>query len=90
MKADLKHIPHANYFQDGVEMFRALPSLSVITCPVLALRSRVADYQDDASVEARLREMQRAEIQSVDCHHWPLTERPVEVRTAIERWIDAC
>jgi esterase len=86
-RADLKHIPHANYLQDMVEMFRALPSLSAIACPVLALRSTVAGYQDDAIVEARLREMSRVAIQAVDCHHWPLTERPVEVRTAIEQWI---
>ncbi len=86
-KADLKHIPHANYLQDMVEMFRALPSLSLIACPVLALRSTVAGYQDDAMVEARLREMPHVEIQSVDCHHWPLTERPTEVRIAIEQWI---
>jgi pimeloyl-ACP methyl ester carboxylesterase len=87
-RADLKHIPHANYLQDMVEMFRALPSLSSIACPVLALRSTVAGYQNDAIVEARLREMQRVEIQAVDCHHWPLTERPTEVRETIETWIE--
>lgn len=88
-RADLKHIAHANYLQDMVEMFRALPSLSVIACPVLAMRSTVAGYQDDAVVLWRLREMPRVEVQAIDCHHWPLTERPVDVRTAIERWIDA-
>ncbi|MGL4233650.1 MAG: alpha/beta fold hydrolase [Casimicrobium sp.] len=87
-KADLKHIPHANYLQDAVEMFRALPSLSAILCPVLALRSAVAGYQDDALVEARLREMPNVEIQPVNCHHWPLTERPTEVRETIETWIE--
>jgi pimeloyl-ACP methyl ester carboxylesterase len=87
MKADLKHIPHANYLQDMVEMFRALPSLACIACPVLALRSTVAGYQDDAMVEARLRELPHVDIQLVDCHHWPLTERPTDVRVAIERWI---
>ncbi len=87
-KADLKHIPHANYLQDMVEMFRALPPLDVISCPVLALRSTVAGNQDDAIVAARLREMPRVTIQPIDCHHWPLTEQPVEVRTAIERWIE--
>lgn len=86
-RADLKHIPHANYLQDMVEMFRALPPLAVISCRVLALRSTVAGYQDDAVVTARLREMPHAAIEPINCHHWPLTERPVEVRTAIERWI---
>ncbi len=87
-KADLKHIPHANYLQDMVEMFRALPTLAAINCPALALRSNVAGYQDDAMVERRLREMPRVAIEAINCHHWPLTERPVEVRTMIERWID--
>jgi esterase len=88
-KADLKHIPHANYLQDMVEMFRPLPSLAAIACPVLALRSTVAGYQDDAIVEKRLHEMPRVTIASIDCHHWPLTERPIEVRTAIEQWIES-
>ncbi len=88
-RADLKHIPHANYLQDMVEMFRALPSLASIECPTLALRSTVAGYQDDAVVERRLREIAQVDIEPIDCHHWPLTERPAEVRTAIERWIGA-
>jgi hypothetical protein len=25
-------------------------------------------------------------VQTIDCQHWPLTERPDEVRQAIERW----
>ena len=28
----------------------------------------------------------RTTVAEVDCNHWPLTERPVEVREAIERW----
>jgi pimeloyl-ACP methyl ester carboxylesterase len=87
-RADLKHIPHANYLQDGVEMFRPLPSLSLIACPVLAIRSSAAEHQDDAAAEARLRQMPRVEIQPIDCHHWPLTERPTEVRETIENWIE--
>ncbi len=86
-RADLKHIPHANYLQDLVEMFRPLPSLAVITCPVLALRSTVAGYQDDLLVLEKLREMATVQIESVDCHHWPITERPLEVRQMIENWV---
>jgi hypothetical protein len=31
----------------------------------------------------------RTTVAEVDCNHWPLTERPVEVREAIERWCGA-
>jgi esterase len=86
-KVDLKHIPHANYLQDMVEMFRPLPNLSVINCPVLALRSTVAGYQDDLIVTQRLNQMPNLKIQAIECHHWPITERPLEVRQAIETWV---
>jgi esterase len=86
-RIDLKHIPHANYLQDLVEMFRLLPDLSVIQCPVLALRSTVAGYQDDLMVKQRLNQMSNLEVQAIACHHWPITERPLEVRQAIEAWV---
>jgi esterase len=86
-KVDLKHIPHANYLQDMVEMFRPLPNLSEINCPVLALRSTVAGYQNDLIVTQRLNQMPNLKIQAIECHHWPITERPLEVRQAIETWV---
>lgn len=85
-REDLRHIPHANYLQDMVEMFRPLPHFGVITAPVLALRSTIAGYQDEAIVARRLAEFRRLEVQAIDCHHWPVTERPREVREAVEQW----
>ncbi len=85
-REDLRHIPHANYLQDMVEMFRPLPHFGMITAPVLALRSTIAGYQDETIVARRLAEFRRLEVQGVDCHHWPVTERPREVREAIEQW----
>jgi hypothetical protein len=26
------------------------------------------------------------EVRTIDCHHWPLTERPDEIRGMIEAW----
>jgi esterase len=86
-REDLKFIPHANYLQDMVEMFRPLPSFRTIACPVLVMRSTVAGYQDETIVAARIAEFSNANVQPIDCHHWPLTERPVEVRHMIEAWI---
>jgi hypothetical protein len=28
-------------------------------------------------------------IETIHCHHWPLTERPAEVRAAIEAWVES-
>jgi pimeloyl-ACP methyl ester carboxylesterase len=56
--------------------------------PVLALLSTGATFADAAEMRAALAG-ERVTLQSIDCHHWPLTERPVEVRQAIERWCDA-
>ena len=29
----------------------------------------------------------RVRIETIDCHHWPFTERPAEVRRAVEDWV---
>lgn len=84
MREDLRHIPHANYLQDLVEMFRPLPSLSVVEAPVLVLRSTIAGFQTEAVVARRLAEFPRVRVEPIDCHHWPVTERPQEVRRLIE------
>ncbi len=86
-REDLRHIPHANYLQDLVEMFRPLPCLSAVSAPVLVLRSTIAGFQMEHEVARRLAEFREVRVEPVDCHHWPVTERPVEVRQLIEDWI---
>lgn len=87
-REDLRHIPHANYLQDLVEMFRPLPCLSTVSAPVLVLRSTIAGFQIEGEVARRLAEFPQVRVEPVDCHHWPVTERPLEVRRWIEEWID--
>lgn len=86
-REDLRHIPHANYLQDLVEMFRQLPPLDGVRAPVLVLRSTIAGFQTEAEVVRRLTEFRQVRIEPIDCHHWPVTERPAEVRQLIEDWI---
>ena len=57
--------------------------------PVLALLSSGATYADAQAMREHLRRVPRLTLQTVDCHHWPLTERPDAVREAIERWCAA-
>ncbi|HQR69563.1 MAG TPA: alpha/beta hydrolase [Burkholderiaceae bacterium] len=86
--ADLRHVPLAVYLQDLVELFRAAPSPATIACPVLALLSRGGTFADFADTASIARGFPQGREVVVDCQHWPLTERPAEVRGAIETWCD--
>jgi pimeloyl-ACP methyl ester carboxylesterase len=85
-RADLQHVPHAVYLQDLAEMFRPAPLPRELAVPVLALLSTGATFADPAEMRALLAGP-RVTLGAIDCHHWPLTERPLEVRQAIEEWI---
>ena len=87
-RADLRHVPLAVYLQDVVELFRAAPAPSSIACPVLALLSRGGTFADPAETAQITRGFRRVRQVEIDCHHWPLTERPDDVRIAIEMWCD--
>jgi pimeloyl-ACP methyl ester carboxylesterase len=84
-RADLRHIRAAHYFKDLVEMFRALP-LDAARVPVLALLSRGLTFSDLAVTRNLLSRLAHAELVEIDAYHWPLTEKPLEVRRAIEDW----
>jgi esterase len=84
---DLRQMRSAQYLQDLVEMFRPPPALERIGVPVLTLLSSGATFAPEAAMRARLAALPQGEIARIDCHHWPLTERPVEVRETIETWI---
>jgi esterase len=83
--ADLRHVPLAVYLQDLVEMFAAAPRPRALGVPTLALLSTGATFADAAAMRIALAGPQ-VSLQAIECHHWPLTERPLEVRQAIERW----
>jgi pimeloyl-ACP methyl ester carboxylesterase len=87
-RADLRHVPLAVYLQDLAETFRAAPEPDSIRCPVLALLSDGGTFADVAETAAMARTFPDVREVKIDCQHWPLTERPVEVRTAIEDWCD--
>jgi len=83
---DLKVFPIANYIQEIMQMVRALPALSNIEVPVLILLSRGVTYTDPDRSREMIMRIPDVKIVPIDAYHWPLTERPVEVREAIESW----
>jgi len=84
--ADLPYLPLANYLQDLYEAGRALPPLHAIRQPVLALISTGTDAAVREQNEARIAQLSEVECQWIDCDHWPLTEKPAEVRSCIDHW----
>ncbi|MBX3635174.1 MAG: alpha/beta hydrolase [Rubrivivax sp.] len=87
-RADLRHVPLAVYLQDLVEMFRPAPLPRELGRPVLALLSSGATFADAGEMRAALAGPQ-VMLRTVHCQHWPLTERPAEVRRMIEQWVGA-
>lgn len=86
-RADLRSFRTAHYLQEVAEMFAPLPRLESIVQPALVLLSTGATFASLDAMRAQARRLPQATIETVECHHWPLTERPVEVREAIERWV---
>lgn len=85
-RADLRTFRTAHYLQELVEMFRPAAAPESLPMPVLVLLSTGATFADLASMRSIAARFPRGEVRLIDCHHWPLTERPDEVRRLIERW----
>ncbi len=88
MRADLRTFRTAHYLQELAEMSRPLPAPESIGAPVLLLLSAAGTFADPHASAAHARRFARGEVVPIDCQHWPLTERPDEVRLAIEAWCE--
>ena len=85
-RADLRTFHTADYLEDAAELFRPTPAPAAIGVPVLTLLSASGTFTDPAAAARFAAGFPRGRTAGIDCHHWPLTERPEEVRTAIEQW----
>lgn len=86
-RADLRTFRTAHYLQELIEMFRALPAPPAVRAPLLMLLSTGATFADLDATRRIAAEFPDARVATIDCHHWPLTERPDEVRSAIESFV---
>lgn len=87
--ADIKYFPVSHYVQELGEMLRPLPPPASLPVPILVLLSHGLTYTDPKITERLLDEAPNVERVSIDAYHWPLTERPAQVREAIEAWAGA-
>ncbi len=86
-RADLKHIHTAQYLQDVVELLRPAPDFARLRCPVRVLLSTGATFAGESATRRDFSALANVSFAAIDCHHWPVTERPDEVRLAIESWV---
>jgi pimeloyl-ACP methyl ester carboxylesterase len=82
-------MPTANYLQQLVETVGPVPDLAAIHCPVLVLLSSGITFAHAEINKQEIARFPRVEVVPIEANHWPLTERPAEVRQAIENWVGA-
>jgi pimeloyl-ACP methyl ester carboxylesterase len=85
---DLKFFPMASFLQEVIEISRPLPALTEIRAPILDLLSSGITYTDPEITQKMLAGIPRVQTVTVDAYHWPLTEKPQQVREAIEKWCE--
>jgi esterase len=84
-RADLRHVPTSVYLEDMVAMCAHAPLPRDMPFPTLALLSTGATFADATQMHEALAGP-NVTLAAIECHHWPLTERPAEVCQAIEGW----
>ncbi len=87
-RADLRYFRAEHYLRELIELLRETPPPAAFPQPVLVILSAAGTFAEPPAVADWVAGFPRGEWVSIDCHHWPLTERPQEVRQAIERWLD--
>ena len=85
---DLKFFPMASFLQELIEISRPLPALAEIKAPILALLSSGITYTDPGITQKMLAGNAQVQTVTIGAYHWPLTEKPLEVRAAIEKWCE--
>jgi pimeloyl-ACP methyl ester carboxylesterase len=85
-RVDIKFFPTAHYLQELIETTRPLPALATINVPMLFVLSKGETFGNPAVARAAIARVPHAQTVIIDCYHWPLTEKPDDVRHAIEDW----
>jgi pimeloyl-ACP methyl ester carboxylesterase len=83
---DRRFLPMAAYLQSLRELLRPLPPLENITIPMLLLFSTGKIFSDPAIARDLCENLTNCRTLELEAHHWIPTERPVEMREAIEQW----
>lgn len=86
-RRDLRYLPTSSYLQWLIESTRPADDLSTISTPTLVLLSRGAVFGDPVVTRRVLARLPGAQVKTFDSRHWIPTENPVEMRAAIEGFL---
>jgi pimeloyl-ACP methyl ester carboxylesterase len=85
-REDLKTTPAVIYLQSLLATSAGLPDPAAVRVPMLALVASGALLGDPAITERILHAIPRCRVQRLEAAHWIPTERPEELRRAIDAW----
>ncbi len=85
---DMKHLRTAHYLQDLAELFRTVKVNGAIEAPVLLVLSSGATFAAPVRTREIVAQWSTPSVVTIEAEHWPLTEKPVEIRQAIEAWVE--
>jgi pimeloyl-ACP methyl ester carboxylesterase len=83
---DLRYIPVAAYLQSVRESLRPLPEIEKLAIPKLFIFSSGRLFSESCDVNEVCGSAVNSESVIIDSYHWVPTEKPVELRGAIEKW----
>jgi pimeloyl-ACP methyl ester carboxylesterase len=83
---DLRTTPTATYLQSLIAVTGGLPDPAAVPVPVLALVSSGGALVEPTTTERALAAFPDCRIMRIEAEHWIPTERPDEMRQAIEAW----
>lgn len=83
---DLRYIPVAAYLQSVRELLRPMPDLKKIDIPKLFIFSSGRLFSESCDVNELCGSINNSETVVIDSYHWVPTEKPKELREAIEKW----
>ncbi len=83
----LRHMPVGNYLRQVLATVSPLPDPAGIDIPVQVLISGGTTLADLDVNRAEAARFPNSELVMLEANHWPLTETPDAVRSAIENWV---
>ncbi len=84
---DLRFFPTANYLAEYLELMRPVPDPARIGVPVAVMLSSGITFTDLRRMREFTKRFANGVLINLPSYHWPLTEKPREVRAAIEEWV---
>lgn len=84
---DLRFFPTANYLAEYLELMRPVTDPARIDVPVAVMLSSGITFTDLDRMREFTKRFANGDLVDLPSYHWPLTEKPHEVRAAIEEWV---